>query len=270
MRCKTILLKLAAIGTLLLMACNGLGWSEDSVVGAQGATTGPAIMPTPTPDLQPTVEAMVKESLATLLAEMPTPQYWPTYADFAAVALPNPGGMSPIVRDLVKARYWKNASVHIANECVAGRESTAEGFRSFVRRATPSIEVRAEVVIGQMLGQLRENSDGTCVESYMYPKTPTQLILATDLAAVAIHIPVVLQRGLHTTMEDHAFRWFGSTESRREPLLLELCCKRVNGRWQFGENAPVVVPGRVVAPLGRVLMPPEAWVLSLEARRGGD
>jgi len=184
--------------------------------------------------------------------------YWPTYAGFAAVAFPSTGGISPVYRDHIKARYLEYVAVYVAHECIEGREQTAEGFHRFITQQSNSIATRAEVIVGQMLGQSREQIEGTCIESYLYPKTSGQFYLATELTLTVFknRISLILQGGLRGGIQDSAARLIGSRTAHSPPFLSDL----------LGDLAPEAQSNAILAPLQMSLNPPEVWVLGLRVR----
>ena len=186
------------------------------------------------------------------------PAYWPTYADYASIALPSPGGLSTVVQDIIKSRFLNYVSVYIAQECISGNDRTADAFREFVLQREPSIESRAEAIAGEMLAQPRQQIEGTCVQAYLYPETTAQLALASNLAITVYEgrIPIVLQRGLRRITVDQASSWFGSVPAQSNSLLLAL----------IGESTTPPAQNTAVTPIERPLNPPEVWVLGLRVR----
>jgi len=209
-------------------------------------------------ELSDRVESLERQ-FASSAAPLNEPEYWPTYADFAVVALPNPGGLTPVLRDSIKSRFLAYVSVYIADACVSGRVRSVAGFSAFLRQPESSMVARAQTIVSQMLGQSPEVIKSTCIGSYMYPETTAQLALATDFAATVAYYSIAqFFRGgfIRVTVGDRASVWFGESGVRSQSLLLEI----------LSDLAPAAKSGETVMPSEGPLNPPMDWVLELKVR----
>ena len=108
-----------------------------------------------------------------------------------------------------------------------------------------------------MLGQSRQQIEGTCIESYMNPQTNGQFFLATGLAtSISFRETITLfTRGLRSNIRDRASGLFGLTGVQAQPFLSKL----------VGDGAPRL-DTTAAQPLQRPLNPPDDWVLRLEVQ----
>lgn len=249
---------LAVLLLVLLVACGPISKAKEIHTGTE-------------PDLEATVEARVNSTIAALPAAQTN--YWPTFADFSAVAQ-IPAGTTPIMRRIVEVRFSSYAHVYVANSCISGTTLTATGFRNFMlqNQDIDSVRALAGELIGRMTSYTGEDVEVTCVQTYLYPQSATQLVLAIGLAETEVlsRINPFLARNLYGIVEEHAYRWYGSGGSERIPLVLDLCCELINGRWHFDANTPVYTARPTGTPLVGRFEPPESWVLMLENRRTKD
>jgi hypothetical protein len=204
--------------------------------GDEAAGLALASTPVATPDLRPTVEALVQQRLAELLAEMPTPEpiYWPTIEDYKIVALPRAVGYSGLVRSALLRYFDQYAAVYAASKCLAGEQLTPRGFRGFVdgtllmRTADgrEAIVVSAADVIRRIIARADSQVElRSCERVYLYPESGAEATLAVGLylAGVVRSVPVDLQEGHVTFLESRAAQWFNLDPPPTVSLLAWLC-----------------------------------------------
>lgn len=216
------------------------------------ATSTPTATPLPTPNLQATVDSMVQRRVSDILTTnrtptakptatplpTPVPQYWPTPEDFNALAFNRIGALPST--DVYMYRQY--ASVYIASECLAEKEMSFDGFRTFLNQpllmvrttdSDPMIKVIARDVIAQITrtAEARTNLGSTpsvsnCLRPYLYPESATEAALAIELVDGLAPLSEVSRDSrdiVASIRQQFAYKWFGSPEAQERPFLPWYC-----------------------------------------------
>ena len=213
---------------------------------------GGSATPPPTPNLQATMEALVRETLVGLLAEMatPAPDYWPSLADFTALAY---NRIDRIFQDSSQGGFWKtkerieeryvgHVSVFVAAECLAGRELSFDGFRSFLDETyllqRPSdqvalLKLEAERVVATLVGIANSKPgpesfdlEDDCTRPYLYPRSASEADLAIELVNAIRpfrEIRPMFAPGVERFYLEQSYRWLDPSFGGDMPFLSWLC-----------------------------------------------
>ena len=217
---------LMVVATLALVgaACGDSGDDGSGGLAELAATQIPVVAPTavPTPTSPPPPAALS--------------EYTPTLEDYVSVII-TPASNAIQSTEQVFQQY---AAVYIAEECIGGRERSAEGFRSFVeqtlifppgRDRMELMAVIADSAIGSIVRLADEQAangrstveDG-CLALFTYPETLGDTLIAANLVATVavINVNQVLVGQMPSIIATMASDWF-ATEGSKVPLLSRLC-----------------------------------------------
>ena len=187
-----------------------------------GAADLPATsQPTPSASSysRPDAVEQLTDRLAANLATVPPG--WPSRSDYELVILPFYDD-SPESLDDALADFEHYAAVHVAAECLAGREPTPVGFRDFVGRTfaagrdrIPRIAAEAETAIAAILAHDSEDTPPPCLRPYVTPATAVEAVAALQLArpVLAANRPDLLPWEIDAEAREIALSWFGRPET---------------------------------------------------------
>ena len=193
-----------------------------------GAAALPEATSQPTPpassDSRPdAVEELTDRLSADLAADPPD---WPSRSDYELVVLPFYDDRPGFLDDAL-AGFDHYAAVHVAAECLAGREPTPAGFRDLVGRTfstgrdrIPTIAAEAQAVIAAILDHDPKDTP-PCLRPYVTPASAVEAISAVRLARpiLAANRPDLLPWQIESKVREIALAWFG----RPEPLYHWAC-----------------------------------------------
>ena len=220
---RVSLMRLAiAVLMLVIAACTP---------GSQNGSLESTLIPKSTPE-------------PTAIPNPPAPQYSPTLEDFKSLAFDRVEAAygSNIRFFSFSGRYSPYASAYIATACIAGSDTSFDGFREFlnqtllrVRRTdkVPIINVSGEEAISQIikaadripnLGPSSEMSD--CMRRYLYPKSYSDAAPAIELVKSFKDLQKVspdFRDSVESSMDRSLYKWFGAWVNQDRPFLPWLC-----------------------------------------------
>ena len=175
--------------------------------------------PTVTAEARPdSVEQLTNRLAANLATDPPG---WPSRSDYELVILPFYDD-SPDSIDDALADFDHYAAVYVAAECLAGRETTAAGFRDMVGRTfsagrdrIPRIAAEAEAVIAAILGHDPQDAPPPCLRPYVAPATAVEAIWSLRLArpVLAANRSDLLPWEIDARIREIALSWFGRPDA---------------------------------------------------------
>ena len=226
-----------AIGLMIVAA-----FALVAVACGDGSEKGSEGSPEPTASQVPTVPAVVATPIpapAAPTALSAFSVYWPTMQDYMSVII----SPEPAAIQTVEQTFQQYAAVYIAEECVGGRERSADGFRTFVKDTLifPSghdrmvlMAVFADSVIASIVSVTEQRIanglsvvEQNCLRLFTYPETTEDTLIAASLVATVAVIQVnqTLVAQLPSTIGIIASDWF-ATPGSKVPLLIRLCDPR--------------------------------------------
>ena len=175
--------------------------------------------PTASAEARPAAVEQLTDRLAADLAT--DPPGWPSRSDYELVVLPfyddNPDSV-----DDVLAGFDHYAAVHVAAECLAGREPAPAGFREMVGRTFSAgrdrihrIAAEAETAIAAILAHDPQSAPPPCLRPYVTPATAIEAISALRLARpiLSANRPDMLPWQIDAQTREIALSWFGRPDT---------------------------------------------------------
>ena len=140
------------------------------------------------------------------------PQYVPTLEDFRVYA----GRTSD-------ADYGPYVALYVASECLAGRDTSFEGFGLFIDQTTNrNLNVKAAQSIDEIIDRPPKKRE--CMRPFLNPQSGSDAVLAADLV-LAVRWPHVgpFERFLPEIIRERSGRWFDPSVSKDRPFLTWFC-----------------------------------------------
>ena len=122
--------------------------------------------------------------------------------------------------------YNNYAAVYVARECLAGRELTAEGFRSLIRQTHRSVPGATDA-LNQTIKSVEERiaqglPPAECMRPFTSPETLDEAMLSAGLLAANIDVANPAYRVVRAKWEERASSCFAQ---RRQDLIFLDCVR---------------------------------------------
>ena len=196
-----------------------------------------------------TVVPLTLDESIPVCPEPNTGAYWPSLAEFESF-FPRAG--TSRARLLRLRPYEQYAVAYVASACLENRQRSFDGFKSFVG-GTANLTAQAESNIGD-LAHVSEyaDSDESCARPFLFPASGAEIKLAALLASpqIAAAVNPFLRGQLASIIEERAFQWMDQSPPK-PPLVLSLCCREVDGGWQFSNTSSDLESSRTVPAFGQ-------------------